>query len=898
LGIGEVVAIGYGTVRKGDLTGSMASISADDFKLQPIIRSTDALIGRLSGVMVTNTSGNVDGAVKVRVRGANSINGGNDPLYVCDGVVGAGMPPADEIESVEVLKDASATAIYGSRGANGVILITTKKGKEGRTRLKVNGFGSFLQPVKLYDKLDAYAYALQINMLNNQVYSEAQLAAFKKNGGTDWQREVLTHASRQKYNMALDGGNSKINYHLFGEYDHRTAVIEGQKSEGYTLRSHFDIHLLKNVQLEWRVNGLYRHNANSGSSVFEGGSHSLLFNALTWGPTESVYENDGSYNQADQFGAMGNNPVQRMKEMDIWSKFFRVSSNAAVTWRILPGLSVQYRLNIQLDHANNFEWESTIYTLSDAFSTGSKSLSGDLFQNLIVTWNKRYENHNLALTVVGESNRYTYDSLWGRGRYFGNENLGYWGMASATTKESSTSWTDWALLSGVGRVSYNYAGKYYFTGAFRADGSSKFAEGNKWSYFPSGSVAWRASEEDFVRNAEVFSNLKLRVSYGKTGNQGVSPYSTIAALRQVGTYYTYKSKVQGYTRKAVNEDLQWEETGQINFGIDAGFFDDRLNVIMDYYQKDTKKLLLSVTTPYFLGGDDIYVNEGEIRNRGFEFSLDAIPVRTKDLEWDFQVNFSTNESEIADLGGKQIFGLGSSGNNDAILSDETYILKEGLPLGELYGYKWLGIWQEDEAAEAARFGNKPGDNKYEDIMPDGKIDASDRTNIGNGTPDFIWGFNSTLTYKNWDMNVLLQGIHGADKLNVLYAMTSSFHSKSRTITLREAWENSWTPSNKSNRFPNISSTTSTNYMNSTQWLQDASFVRLRNISVGYTLDKRVVRLGDIRLYASAQNLFTMTRYNGYDPESTSTLASDVATGIDSGITPTTRTFTIGAQLSF
>lgn len=601
LGIGEVVAIGYGTVRKGDLTGSMASISADDFKLQPIIRSTDALIGRLSGVMVTNTSGNVDGAVKVRVRGANSINGGNDPLYVCDGVVGAGMPPADEIESVEVLKDASATAIYGSRGANGVILITTKKGKEGRTRLKVNGFGSFLQPVKLYDKLDAYAYALQINMLNNQVYSEAQLAAFKKNGGTDWQREVLTHASRQKYNMALDGGNSKINYHLFGEYDHRTAVIEGQKSEGYTLRSHFDIHLLKNVQLEWRVNGLYRHNANSGSSVFEGGSHSLLFNALTWGPTESVYENDGSYNQADQFGAMGNNPVQRMKEMDIWSKFFRVSSNAAVTWRILPGLSFQYRLNIQLDHANNYEWESSVYTLSDASSTGSKSLSGDLFQNMIVTWNKRYGNHHFALTAVGESNQYSYDSLWGKGGSFGNENLEYWGMENATAKESSTSWTDWALLSGVGRVSYNYAEKYYFTGAFRADGSSKFAEGNKWSYFPSGSVAWRASEEDFVRNMEVFSNLKLRVSYGKTGNQGVSPYSTIVALRQVGTYYTYMSKVQGYTRKAVNEDLQWEETGQINFGIDVGFFNDRLNVIMDYYQKDTKKLLLSVTTPYFLG---------------------------------------------------------------------------------------------------------------------------------------------------------------------------------------------------------------------------------------------------------------------------------------------------------
>ncbi|MDD4661637.1 MAG: SusC/RagA family protein, partial [Massilibacteroides sp.] len=325
---------------------------------------------------------------------------------------------------------------------------------------------------------------------------------------------------------------------------------------------------------------------------------------------------------------------------------------------------------------------------------------------------------------------------------------------------------------------------------------------------------------------------------------------------------------------------------------------DRLNFTLDYYKKKTDKLLLNIATPYFLGGDNIYMNKGKVENNGFEFSVNAIALNAKDLFWEMQANFSTNKNKIVDLGGETIYGLSSSGNNDSVLSDESYILQEGLPLGELYGYKWLGIWQEKEAEEAAKFGNKPGDNKYADLKSDGTINASDRTNIGNGTPRYTWGFNSTIRYKKWDLNVLLQGVHGAEKLNVMYAMASSLYAKSRTITLREAWENSWTPENKSNKFPNVSSKTSTVYINSTQWLQDASFIRLRNLSLGYTFGKKMTKVGDFRVYLSAQNLFTITKYKGYDPEASSTLTSDVATGIDTGITPTARTYTVGVQLSF
>jgi TonB-dependent starch-binding outer membrane protein SusC len=898
IGLEEVIAVGYGTMKKSDLTGSISGVSSKDFKLQPMMRATDALQSRLSGVDVQTTSGNPDASIKIRVRGANSINGGNDPLYVCDGVVGAGMPAVEEIESIEVLKDASATAIYGSRGANGVILITTKKGASGQTRISFDMFGSYQKPINLYKKLNAYEYGQEINELYNNVYSTQDLESFKENGGTDWQDEVLRSSWNQNYHISINGGNQSSKYYISGQYKKLNGLIKNTNCESYGLRSNFDLSLFKNLKLEWFINGNYSHYKNTGSSESLGGADAVLFNALTWGPTESIYESNGDYNTADQYGAMGDNPVLVANEMNRWLNNYGISSNSALTWNILPGLSLQYRMNLSYNFNNSYKWESSVFTGGIAGAYGTKSYDKTIFQNAILNWDKSIGNHNLSLTAVAEGYKYTYDDLSGTGTTFANEKLEYWGISTATTKTTDVSWSNNGMLSYVGRFNYNYNNKYYLTGAMRADGSSKFATGNKWGYFPSGSIAWRASEEDFVKSLNFFSDLKVRGSYGVTGNQGVSAYSTIAALNKVGAYYTYASKVNGYTTKAINPNLQWEETNQLDFGIDAGFLKNRLNVTMDYYEKRTKKLLLSVTTPYFLGGDNVYENKGEVSNKGFELSVHAIPIQAKDFYWDFRINFSTNKNKIVNLGGETIYGIGSQGNNDSVLSNETYILQEGLRLGTLYGYKWLGIWQESEATEAAKYGNKPGDNKYADLDNSGSIDASDREPIGHGTPNFTWGFNSTLKYKNWDLNVVVQGVQGCDKLNVMYAMASSLHAKSRTITLQEAWDNSWTSTNKSNKFPSITSTTSTNYINSTHWLQDASYARLKNISIGYTFDKQYTKLGDFRVYVSGQNLLTLTKYKGYDPETTSTTTSDVSTGIDTGVTPTARTFTFGVQLSF
>lgn len=896
----ELVVVGYGTQKRSDLTGAISGVTSKDFEKQPIMNATDALMGRLSGVSVTNTSGNVNGDVKIRIRGANSINGGNDPLYVVDGLVGADMPPVDDIESIEVLKDASSTAIYGSRGANGVVLITTHSGKEGKTTVKFNAFLSNLHAAKTYDTLSPYDYAQELNVLYNNIYTADDLEAFRNGSrGTDWQKELLQSAWAQKYNVSVDGGTNKAQYHVFLEYSDNKSLIKNAKTEGYTLRSNFNMQLYKNLNFKLYVNGYYNNLYNTNSSAYEGGSTGLLFNAVTWGPTEPVYASDGSYNFNDNWGAMGLNPVMRMNEHDTWRKNFGFNANGVLTWQVLPSLSLQYSLNVTLSNSNNYEWENSTYTQSSADAVGERGLSKYIYQNFIATWNQSYGQHNITLTGVAETTKSTNDALRATAEKLSNETLGYWGMALGGTQTVGTGWSDWSLVSFVGRANYNYANKYYGSFAFRADGSSKFASGNKWSYFPSASLAWRASEEEFVKNWNVFSNLKFRMSYGVTGNQGVGPYSTIASLYPYNPkLYGTNTRVLGYTARIVNKNLKWERTGQFDFGIDAGFFDNRLNVSLDYYRKDTRDLLLTVTTPYFLGGDSMYDNVGKVRNRGFEATINAVPIQTKDWYWDVSANFSYNKNKIVNLGGEIIYGLSSSGNNDAVLSNETYILKEGLPLGELYGYKCLGIWQTDEAEQAAKYGCKPGDYKYADLDDNGTIDASDRTNIGNGTPKYFWGLNSTLRYKNWDLNVLIQGVHGADKLNVLYAMGTSIHSKSRTITIKDGWVNRWTASNPSNRWPNIESTTSTNYINSSQWLQDASFVRLKNLSLGYTFDRKLTHFADIRLYVSGQNLFTITSYKGYDPEASSTLTSDVATGIDTGITPTARVFTFGAQLTF
>ncbi len=909
IGIEEVVAVGYGTQRRSEITGAISSLNQQNFAKQQAFRATDALQGRIAGVQVTNTSGSPFAATKIRIRGTNSINGGNDPLYVVDGVVGGGMPNAEDIESIEVLKDASATALYGSRGANGVILVSTKKGVAGKVKITVDTYGTLNTPSKYYDLLDAATYAEAYNYtVNSTVFSKSEIENFRKNGGTDWQRAVLQNAWIQRYRLNVSGGNEKARFYVTADYKKQDAMIVNKYVEDFGFSSRLDADLFKNLKLEWLMS--VRRYENRNNAALNGGGDAILFNALTYGPTDPIYTNEEKtkYLVIGTQGQSGNSPVLEALERDSRDKGIRTSSNMSLTWNIIKGLTAQYRLNLNYSTNGYYEFKNNQYNLGrGSTANGNKSEGISYFQNFVLNYNKSIDKHSFGATAVVEGSKYEGNSVSYTDQGFLNDLLGYWGIGTGTSKSNNVGYGNEGLFSYLGRLNYNYSGKYYLTGTYRADGSSKFAKGNKWGYFPSASVAWRASEENFIKNLGIFSNLKVRSSFGITGNQAVGQYSTIPQLvtdtgngnNAYSPFYNNPTVTIGYAPRTVNTELTWESTKQIDFGLDLGFFDERLTATIDLYKKHTYDLLLTETAPYYLGGDQTTRNKGEVDNKGIEFAVTALPIMKKDLKWEISVNFAKNVNKIVDIGQKDpIYLNASQGNNDGTLDSKTHILRNGLSMGTLWGWKCLGVWQKSEAALAAKYGQSPGDWKYADMDNNYEINEDDRTIIGKGTPDFSWGLNTTITYKNLDVNLLLQGVQGAQMLNVVYAATSTRASRAPSITLREGWEKAWRPDAETNEFANPQSTSAMMKYNSDRWVQNASFMRIKNLCIGYTFNKSLLKIGEVRLYVSSQNLLTITRYKGYDPEAMTTAESDTGTGVDFGANPTPRSFTFGAQLNF
>ncbi|MDR1102975.1 MAG: TonB-dependent receptor [Tannerella sp.] len=900
----EVVVVGYGTQKRSDITGAIASVGQKDFIRQQTFRSTDILQGRVAGVQVTNTSGSPFADTKIRVRGTNSINGSNDPLYVVNGMVGGGMPAAEDIESIEVLKDASATALYGSRGANGVIIVTTKKGVAGKTQITVDAYGALQTPSNLYDMLDAATFAQAYNYTTGTAaYSNEEYLKYKETGGTDWQRAVLQDAWIQRYRLNISGGTEKVRYYTSSYYNKHDGLIPNRNAESYGFSNRLDADLYDNLKIEWDMGVSRYNNRNSTGGEMLGGATSLLFGALVYSPTDPLYTDE----QQTQYLYMGNNgpnegsPFVSVRERNVTNSGFGASSNMAFTWEIIKGLTAQYRLYLNYSSSGRYEFKNKDYMLGgDPAALGNKDENVRYFQNLVLNYNKTLGEHAFGLTGVVESNSSKSNSVDYENSAFDNAVLGYWGMGQGATRAMSVGYSNDALLSYVGRINYNYAGKYYLTATYRADGSSKFADGKKWGYFPSASVAWRASEEDFVKDLNLFSNLKVRASYGITGSQAVDRYATISKLQREDVFLGSHTKLYGYTALVTNADLTWESTAQTDFGVDLGFLDNRISATVDLYNKDTYDLLLQEPMPLVNGGDRVWRNKGKMNNKGVELALNVIPVATKDLVWEISANLAKNVNKITDIGQDEpLFIRESQGNNDGILDPQSHILQNGLSMGSLYGYKCLGVWQLDEAEEAATFGAKPGQWKYEDVTKDGKITTDDRTVIGCGTPDFIYGLNTSVTWKNFDANLMLQGVQGSSMLNVVYGVANTVHGRSRSITMRDGWENRWTLLNPSNEFADPRDAGAiTNNFNVDNWIQNSSFLRIKNLSVGYTFKQNLTKLGDIRIYVSSQNLYTFTKYKGYDPEATSTIGKDTATGIDSGVNPTPRVFTFGAQLKF
>lgn len=897
IGIDEVVAIGYGTVKKSDLTGSVSSVSSNEIKKQPVINLGQAIQGKATGVVVTSNSGAPGGSIKIRIRGANSILGSNEPLYIVDGValnIGINDLNVNDIESVEVLKDASSTAVYGSRGANGVIMITTKRGKNGATKVQLTVNTGVSSLAKKYDLLDAGSFAELTNVYKPNYFSATQIADFKKNGGVDWQNEVFQTGISQDYQVSLSGGSATTKYYISGNYVDQKGIVLGAKLAKYSVRSNITTELGKKLKFDLNLFAARQNSVNTGDNGSKGAP---LWNAPLFPPTFPIYTAAGTWNRTDNLSGPGlSNPLMVLKER--YSDYLSnsIAINSKLSYNILDDLKLDVVFGVDNNSGQNGFITNKVMNpnLTAASLTENKSFT---WQNSnILTYHKKIGDiHDFTIMAANEQSKFTNSGFGASGTDVNPISVGYNNLGIANNKNISSYHTQYSLQSYLGRISYSFMNKYLITATYRADGSSKFQGKNKWGYFPATALAWRVSEESFMKSQDVISNLKLRGGWGITGNQGVPAYATIAQIGSMSNSFGLPTMVPGsVVVGADNPDLKWETTAQTNIGFDVSALKGRISLTADYYVKNTSDLLYNAALPIYNGGGRVNKNIGKMENKGFEIALSGTPVSNKNFRWDASFNISAYKNKLLNLG-KDTFMLG--GIYAAGLTTESPVaIKVGESMGSFWGYEWMGVYKTADATEAAKYGFKPGDNKYLDYNHDGKLDSKDKHIIGNALPKLVWGFNNTIAYKNLELNVMLQAVVGRKILNTVYACATTILSDATAISHVDGLDY-WRTDNENARFASPTTSTGKNFIESTQFLQDGSYVKVKNIGLAYNLSKEVTKFTDLKLTISAQNLFTFTKYKGYDPE-TSTSGNDIDGAIDVGSYPNARTITFSIQANF
>lgn len=895
IGIDEVVAIGYGTMKRSDLTGSLSSVSSEDFKSEPVTSFSQALQGRIPGVNIENNSGAPGGNVKIRIRGMNSLKGSNDPLFIVDGVsmnIDISDLNVNDIESIEVLKDASATAIYGSRGANGVILISTKRGRSETPVIQLNVNTGISRLAKAYDLMDAGTFAEFVNVYRPDYFSTEQINKFKSVGGVDWQDEVFQTGLTQDYQVNMTSGSSKTKYYLSANYLDQEGILLESSEKKYSVRSNISSELSEKINMDFNLFATRREGLNNKGN---GGKNSPNWTAAIYSPTFPVFTDEGAYNRQDNLASPNaENPYMQLKERYDDYESNSVSLSSKVSIEIVPGLrydllaKADFNTYLSAGYRNQYMNSTT-----DAYQSESKRLS---WENInILTYDKTIaEDHSFTLTGIFEQSKFIYRGFNARGSDVNPINVGYDNLGIAVSQNISSWHSQSSLRSYAARANYTFKDRYLLTATYRADGTSKFQGDNKWGYFPSIAAGWKVSEEAFLEDAEFLNYLKLRASWGETGNQGIDSYATIAKIAGLNPNFGLGQTFPGsIVTGADNPDLKWETTAQTNFGVDISFLKGRLGITADYFDKKTSDLLHGVSIPSYNGGGTVNKNIGEMENKGFEIVLTAVPVSKEKFQWDASFNISSYKNKLLSLGNDSLIVTGA---NSLYGNEGAFAIMIDKPLGSFYGYDWQGVYSSSEASEAARYGFQPGDNKYRDINNDGTINSSDREIIGSAIPDFIWGLDNSFTIGNFNINLFLQGVHGNKVLNTVYASAATIISDATSITHVDGLDY-WTTNNEDASFANPTSSTGKSFVNSTQFLQDGSFVKIKNIAIAYNLSKKVTNFADIKFTISGQNLFTFTNYKGYDPES-STYSGDTDGAVDIGAYPTARTITLGIQATF
>ncbi|WP_137403689.1 SusC/RagA family TonB-linked outer membrane protein [Echinicola rosea] len=914
----EVVVVGYGSVKKSDLTGSVASVSSEELNKTPISSLDQGLQGRVAGVEITQNSGAPGGATSVKIRGGNSLSTSNEPLYVIDGfpIVAGGSAPGsttaqnsaggqlnplstinpNDIASIEVLKDASATSIYGARGANGVILITTKKGEKGKTKINYNAYYGVQEVTKKLDMMNAEEFLA----LNNEINPGALDGITYHD--TDWQDVIFRNAPIQNHQLSFAGGSEKTVYNLSFNYFDQQGIIENSDFERISSRLNLENELQDRVKIGINLN--YNYVVSNGAitgTTYESENMGTVTAALFAPPIFAPYTDQGDYTYFGDINAnfeLQANPLAMTQVLNR-STNTRLLSNFYVHVDIAKGLT--YRGNIGVDV---FHDRKDTYTGTDVpmgrINSGVAGI-GNLDQNSLIhesvlNYSKKIgEAHDFNITGVFSTQRYTGVSSLAGGSELSTDLLVNNNLGLVSNRNISSNKNSWRLDSWTARVNYILLDKYLLTLTGRADGSSRFGQNNKWGFFPSAALAWRVKEEDFLMDSELISDLKLRVSYGVTGNANIPLYQSFPRLTS-GSNYNFGNELNiGISPTGVaNPDIKWERTNQADVGMDVGLWNNQLMLTFDYYHKRTEDLLISRRIPSSSGFNTIFGNFGEIENKGFELGLNAVVIDSQ-LNWEVSANYSRNRNKILKITG-EVDEVIPTGDGGVGAFANGSLLKVGYPVGTFYGYVWDGVWQEsDDIANSHMPSAQPGDARYADINGDGAFSAADRQIIGDPNPDFIFGITNNFRYKAFDLSIFVQGNMGND---VFFNRRMQLESAVFGTNQLAEVVNHWSSENPSNEY--IRPSQSGRLLQSSRYIEDGSFIRLKNIQLGYTFEvSQIDWLSRLRLYTSLTNLVTWTDYSGYDPELNTTGVNNVTNfGIDRDPYPRAKSYLLGVQVSF
>ena len=952
----EVVVVGYGTQKKSDLTGAVASVSGDRLRNTVTANVDQALQGRVSGVQVTQNSGRPGAAVSIRVRGTSSISSSNEPLYVIDGVQiqgdGAGTAGFDwgggaggqqnntasplaaldpnDIESIEVLKDASATAIYGSRAANGVVMITTKRGKKGDARISYNGtYGIQSLPKKLpMMNLRQYAdYNSQVAAdvsgieVNDRLRDPSLLGT-----GTDWQEEAFQNAPIQTHSLSVTGANDKTSYAIMGGYFKQEGIIIGSGFERFNIRTNLESQVKDWVKIGTNI---AFSNTDEVITLSDGGD-GVIAQALQTPPTIPVRQIDGSFGgpPVGQGGSaqVGANPVALALVRNNTLERQTITTNFYADANIIEGLDFRTELgfnqNTSLSKAfiPTYEWGTFKNDLSQLKHQNTRGF-GWQFRNYF-TYNRTIDVHSFTAMVGQEAIKNTYE-----GSEFFKMNFATNTVQTPNQGDNSnipiSGWMGAnALNSYYGRLNYNYADRYLLTATMRGDGSSRFGPNNRWGYFPSASVAWRVANESFMPESRVLTDLKFRASWGMTGNQEIPNYAFGSSLRGINSAFG----MSYMNSRIANPDVMWESTETFNIGMNVSLWNNRVTLEADAYQRFSDGMLLQVPLPNYMagGGGGIgapWANVGGMENKGLELGLNTINVDGEKFNWSTNVNLTMNRNLITQLDRTYFQGLYWYAGFDQVT--RTMV---GQPVGTFYGYQADGIFTSEEEILAApvqvaqegtevnyfheRDGVYLGDVKFKDVNKDGVIDANDQTIIGDPNPRFTFGLNNSISYGGFDLSVFLQGVYGVDVFNYQRVrnegMMSLFDNQSITVMDRariaqDEAGNDYLINPEANmpRFAQLN--VNANNRMSDRWIEDGSYLRVQNVTLSYTLPRSLTRRAKVerlRVYANATNLYTFTNYTGYDPEIGAFEQNARMQNIDMGRFPAPRIITFGVNLDF